>query len=394
METLRRTPLAEHPGHVQTAAQTVRAATSKVQWLFNPFSDADTTNWHVSTGVGKLNIGGLTKVANITTKDTPNKTQKTDRGVRYGSTADFDGKYVENERYALFIANEITNSFPRRVHRIKALEGIEDDAQVDMIQNLLLGETLPVSYIEGVSDPVPVLTQMLEVLRYNMREISKTNSPQKALLLAVGKEFESALADNIKLAIDDLKMPQQEVAQGKRAGFDVNAKRNFLAVGRPVPEVKLTTGATMEVQNRPVDDRLLKALDKLNNLLDGEGTIQGEPDETTARMKDEELPEGFLNETDANVILATTSGSEVSMEFEDHPKIVETKPLTNKQTEAADKKEEAKAEKIQAEEAKTAEKEEQGIRRCAAITGSGTQCTKDAVQGSRFCSIKSHQEQG
>ncbi len=387
METIRRTPLAETPQSA-TAQMTSRANRSATQWLFNPFSVADTTNWAVTTGVGKLAIGGLTKVTNVTEQVAPNKSKRGEQVV-YDSTFNFSG-YVENERFALNIANEIVNNYPRRVHRIRALEGVEDNKLVAQIEEILLGEEMAVAYIEGVSEPVPVLTQMLEVLRYNMREVSKTDSPQKALLLAVGKEFESTIADNIKLAIDDLKTPQQDVASKKRAGFDVNAKRNFLALGKPVPEVNLSMGDQTSAQQALVNERTLNALEKLNSLMGGDDAVEGIVDETTV-VKDEDLPEGFLTEAEGNQLAAIIAPKEVEMEFVPHPKIVTTSPLSDKQMEKA----EEAAKEEEAEEAETVETDTLSTTptRCAATTASGNQCSNDAVKGSKFCHIEAHQKQ-
>lgn len=389
MEIVRRTPISENSAYAPQE-QTKRANRSATQWLFNPYSVADTTNWSVSTGVGKLAIGGLTKVTNVTEKITPNRSKKTSGGVSYSSTMDFDG-YEENERFALNIATEIVNNFPRRVHRIRALEGIEDEKQVDAIVEILLGESMAVAYVDGSGEPVPVLPQMLEVLRHNMREIVQMNTPQKALLLQVGKEFEAAIADNIKLAAEDLKTPQSDVATGKRAGFDVNAKRNFLAQGKAVPDTLKLAPAQVTAQTRPTDERLASALEKFTEMMTGESKeITSETDETTIRVDGGTEDENALRVA-ANVAIATTQPIEVEMEFEDHPKILKQKALTEQQIEKAQKAEVKKSEAVAAEEERRAE---EGKTQCAAITGNGTQCTKDAVEGSRFCSIAAHQKQG
>lgn len=338
-----------------------------------------------------MNIGGLTKVINTPDKKTPNRSKRTaGGGLSVTSTMDFDG-YVEEERYALNIANEIVNSFPRRVHRIRALEGIDDEKLVEQIENILLGDSMAVAYVDGIGDPVPVLPQMLEVLRHNMREIAHMNSPQKALLLQVGKEFETAIAENMKLAAEDLKTPQSDVSTGKRAGFDNNAKRNFLAQGKPVPDTLKLQPAQVQTQVRPTDERLADALEKFTAMMTGEDKeIKAETDETTVRVVGGEDDENALRVA-ANVAIATTQPVEVEMEFGDHPKILKQKALSDKEIEKAQKVEVKKGEALAAEEAR---REEEGVVQCAAITGSGEQCKKDAVEGSRFCSIKSHQEQG
>lgn len=394
MKTITRTPISENAAYAPEN-QSIRANRSATQWLFNPYSIADTTNWAVTTGVGKLAVGGLTKVTNVTEVTTPNRTTKDDRGgVVFDSTFDavISGKagYAENERFALHIASEIENNFPRRVHRIRALEGIDDTKLVDLIVESLLGESMAVAEIEGEKDPVPVLTQMLEVVRHNLREIAKSNSPQKALLLQTGKEFESTIADNIKLAGEDLRVPVQDVAAKKRAGFDLNAKRNFLALGKPIPEVNLTTAGSVQAETKQVDERVINVLDKLNNFLDGVGAIQGEPDETTAHIVEEEdNPRVMANQT-----IATTQPTEVEMSFQSFPKVVETKALTNKQVEKAEEKEAKKAEKLAEEAEKEADTVSTTPVRCSATTADGEQCKNDALEGSDYCHIPAHKKQG
>jgi hypothetical protein len=388
MEIVKRTSISENAAYAPQG-QTIRANRSATQWLFNPYSVADTTNWVTTTGVGKLTIGGLTKVTNTTDKKTPNKSRKGQGGgVTYASTMDFDG-YVEEERFALNIANEIVNNYPRRVHRIRALEGVDDVKQVDAIVEILLGESMAVAYVDGSGEPVPVLPQMLEVLRHNLREIAQMNSPQKALLLQVGKEFESTIVDNIKLAAEDLKTPMSDVMTGKRAGFDVNAKRNFLAQGKPVPDtLKLQSSQPVQAESRPTDERLANALERFNELLTGETKeVKPETDETTVTAVPQD--ENSLRVA-ANVAVATTQPVEVEMEFGDQPKTLTQKAASPEQIEKAQKAEVKKSEAVAAEETR---REEEGVTQCAAITGSGEQCKKDAVPGSRFCKIEAHQKQ-
>ena len=393
MKTITRTPISENAAYAPEN-QTARANRSATQWLFNPYSIADTTNWAVTTGVGKLAVGGLTKVTNVPDIGTPNRTTKDDRGaVIFDSTFDavISGKagYVESERFALHIASEIENNFPRRVHRIRALEGIDDTKLVDLIVESLLGESMAVAELEG-EEPVPVLPQMLEIVRNNLREIARSNSPQKALLLQAGKEFESTIADNIKLAGEDLRQPTQDVAAGNRVGFDLNAKRNFLALGKTIPEVKLTQG-NVQAETKQVDERVLTALEKIAEAFGGDTKIQGEPDETTAHIVDEDE---ISPRVEANQIVATSQPIEAEMKFDAFPKVVETKALTNKQVEKADEKEEKKAEKLAEEAEKEAEDDSLSTTptKCAAIKGDGERCNNDAVKGSKFCHIAAHKK--
>lgn len=313
-----------------TAAVTRRQNRSLTQWLFNPYSVCDTTNWSVDTGVGKLNIGGLTRVSNITERRTPNRSKHN----AYTSTSEFDGNYIEVERLAYNIASEIENNFPRRVARIKALEGIGSEEVASNIVTALLGASMQISEIEGAAEIVPVLPSMLEALRLNMRAISRGNSAQKELLLKVGREFEAAITANIKEALNDLKAPQQEVASGKRTGFDYNAKRNFLALGKPVPDTLKFTDANSSAQN---NDQLAKAIDRLATLLG---------DAPKTETPETEFPTDFISEKEAEEILAATETEE---------------------------------------EAKETPQEAETIIKCSAEKARGGECLNAAVSGSEFC---------
>ena len=163
MKTIQRTPIKDDVAGAPMQ-QAARANLSATQWLFNPYSVCDTTNYAVTTGVGKLAVGGLTKVVNIVENFTPNESTE----GNYTSTVDFAGVpggqvHGERERFAQYIANDITTNFPRRVHRIKALEGMDDTRAVQRIESLLLGDSMAIAEVEGDSVPVPVLTQMREV---------------------------------------------------------------------------------------------------------------------------------------------------------------------------------------------------------------------------------------
>jgi len=248
----------------KAAAVSQRENLSATQWLFNPFSLADTTNWAVTTGLGKLAIGTFTRVVNTT--------HKVNRGSALKSTFELleqrSTAYREVERFAVTIANEVSNAFPNRVFKMKTLAGKED---IEDIVSKLLGDTMEVRTTDSSPEIVPVLPVMLNTLRANIR--------QHPELANIGREIEQAILTSIAVATEDLKIPQQEVAQGKRAGFDTNAKRNFLALGKEVPDtLKFTTG-NQQADTLNVMEKLSKGIDKFTDILGGAQT-QEAPQET------------------------------------------------------------------------------------------------------------------
>lgn len=377
MEFIKRAPI-KSVAPKGLSVQNRRQQLSATQWVFCPYQVCNTLEWATPTGInaktdtpGKLTIGGLTKVTNLTEKVSAAGSKQEITEAGHDQLGD-NPNYTERERLARNITSDILNNFPGLAIRIESLEGIDDDDLVQGFEIALLTDQMPVRMIDGSDDPVPVLPQMMSILRNKIMEIDRDHTnPHRELLLQTGKELERAISGNMKIAIDELQMPQQMVSAGKLAGFDLRAQRNFLALGREVPNT-LKLVADQVQQSGMGDDatgKLANVLDKLTNLLGG------------APEAAQEKPEGFVSPEDFDDLEPLTVDNvapvDVEIESEDVPEGVGT--FHNNED---------------GEDVLEIDTESTTPTRCAGKTARGTQCKQDALEGSKFCHIEAHQAQG